>query len=111
MKIFCISSAERGLGATRRPQGLRLLAVAGLAMALAWAGGCSPKRPTATRPATAAASAAADEPGVLVRVGTRVITIEDFNREVQWRLKNGRALPPDKQALLAEMIGRELRLQ
>jgi hypothetical protein len=48
--------------------------------------------------------------GVLVRVGTNAITVDDFRREVEWRRTTGRPVP-GKQALLDEMIGRELRLQ
>ncbi len=50
------------------------------------------------------------EVGVLARVGAQVITREDFEKEVQWRVSNQRPLP-DKQALLEEMIARETRLQ
>ena len=48
--------------------------------------------------------------GVLAKVGSRTILIEDFNNEVKWRQKNHRPLP-DKEALLDEMISRELLLQ
>src|SRR2546427_8703182 len=49
-------------------------------------------------------------PAVLARVGNHEITIQDFEREVQWYEKGRRPLP-DKQALLEQMISRELRLQ
>jgi parvulin-like peptidyl-prolyl isomerase len=49
-------------------------------------------------------------PNVLVKVGTREITVADYEREVKWRVDNSRPLP-EKQALLDEMILKELRLQ
>jgi len=63
--------------------------------ALALASGCKPH---------------ATAPAVLAKVGSREIRVEDFNNEVQWRLKNRRPLP-NKEALLEEMIARELLVQ
>jgi hypothetical protein len=50
------------------------------------------------------------KPAVLATVGNANITLQDFQREVEWRTKNQYSLP-EKQALLDEMIARELRLQ
>jgi hypothetical protein len=47
---------------------------------------------------------------ILAKIGNRQITVEDFEREVQWHLTNHRPLP-DKQVLLDQMISHELRLQ
>jgi parvulin-like peptidyl-prolyl isomerase len=47
---------------------------------------------------------------VLARVGTREITIADFDREVQW-LQHARRPLPDKETLLQQMVAREQRLQ
>ncbi len=52
----------------------------------------------------------ATSPDVLAKVGTREIRVQDFKQEIEWRTKNHRALP-DKQALLEEMISRELLQQ
>jgi parvulin-like peptidyl-prolyl isomerase len=60
-------------------------------------GGCKPKAKTTA-------------PGVLAKVGSHEIRVEDFKREMEWRIKNQRPLP-DKQSLLDEMIARELLLQ
>lgn len=49
-------------------------------------------------------------PDVLATVGKHEITVSDFNEEIAWRKKTGRSLP-DKDALLAEMISRELSVQ
>ena len=49
-------------------------------------------------------------PNVLARVGAREITVEDFERELQWYEKSRRPMP-DREALLEQMISRELRLQ
>jgi len=65
------------------------------AAAIGFLGGCS-------RPAPHAA--------VLAKVGNREITADDFEREVQRYTRNGQALP-DKQALLDDLIARELRVQ
>ena len=58
----------------------------------------------------AAGCARQPKANVLVKVGTREITIEDFEQEVQWRVKSRWPLP-DKQDLLEQMIARELRVQ
>jgi len=47
---------------------------------------------------------------VLVKVGSHEITIQDFDREVQW-WQNSRRPMPDQDTLLQQMISRELRLQ
>src|SRR5438874_12854557 len=47
---------------------------------------------------------------ILARVGSHEITIQDFDREVQWYVKSRRPLP-DKETVLEQMISRELRLQ
>jgi parvulin-like peptidyl-prolyl isomerase len=47
---------------------------------------------------------------VLAKVGNANITLQDFQREVEWYTRNQRSLP-EKQALLDEMISREARLQ
>ena len=47
---------------------------------------------------------------VLVKVGAREITTDDFEREVQWYQRNGRPLP-EKETLLEQLVSRELRLQ
>src|SRR5438876_1008018 len=52
----------------------------------------------------------AANPNVLVKVGSHEITIQDFDREVQWYVKSRRPLP-DKETVLEQMISRELRLQ
>jgi peptidyl-prolyl cis-trans isomerase C len=78
-----------------RENRFRLMAALGAVALLASFSGCSPK-PVET--------------GVLVKVGAHAITIEDFQKEVQWRIQNQRPLP-DKQALLEELISRELHLQ
>jgi len=49
-------------------------------------------------------------PNVLARVGAREITVQDFERELQWYEKSRRPVP-EKEALLEQMISRELRLQ
>jgi parvulin-like peptidyl-prolyl isomerase len=49
-------------------------------------------------------------PSVLVKVGTREFTIQDFDREVQWYLQNQQPLP-ERGVLLERMVQRELRLQ
>jgi hypothetical protein len=49
-------------------------------------------------------------PNVLARVGSHEITVQDFEREVQW-WRNSRRPMPDRDALLEQMIHRELRLQ
>ena len=49
-------------------------------------------------------------PDLLAKVGSREIRVEDFKRELEWRRKNHRPLP-DKEALLEEMITRELLVQ
>ena len=68
-------------------------AVVAIALAVAF-NGCSPK-PSGQ---------------VLARVGDRVITTDDFKKEVQWRLSHHHPLP-EKTALLDEMVARELALQ
>jgi peptidyl-prolyl cis-trans isomerase C len=73
----------------------RLLAALGAVVMLACSPGCA-KKPVET--------------GVLVRVGTHAITVEDFQKEVQWRIQNQRPLP-EKNALLEELVSRELHLQ
>jgi peptidyl-prolyl cis-trans isomerase C len=78
-----------------RENRFQVLAALGAAALLAAFAGCSPK-PVET--------------GVLVRVGKHAITVDDFEKEVQWRVQNQRPLP-SKTALLDEMIARELRLQ
>lgn len=47
---------------------------------------------------------------VIAQVGTRQITVDDFNQEIRWRQQRAQVLP-EKQALLDEMITRELRVQ
>src|SRR5262249_15585467 len=91
-----------GRGATGRSatsstsQGLRGVCFIALGVAaLGFLAGCSHK---------------ADDSAVLARVGQRVITIDEFEKEAQWRVRNQRALP-GKQALLEEMIALETRLQ
>src|SRR6266567_924785 len=49
-------------------------------------------------------------PNVLARVGNHEITIQDFEREMQWYEKSRRPMP-EREALLEQMISRELRLQ
>src|SRR5713226_2142040 len=49
-------------------------------------------------------------PDVLALVGSRPITIQDFEREMKWWQESRRPMP-DKDALLEQMIRRELRLQ
>ena len=78
-----------------RENRFRWMAALGAAALLASFSGCSPK-PVET--------------GVLVRVGKHAITVDDFEKEVRWRVQNQRPLP-EKSALLEEMIARELRLQ
>lgn len=73
----------------------RLAIAVSLAAILSMLAGCSEKRP---------------EGDVLATVGDHKITTEDFEREVNWRVKTQRPLP-DKQALLDEMIWRELSIQ
>lgn len=69
-------------------------AVACVALA-GWLAGCSQKPSDA---------------GVLCRVGNKEIRVEDFQRELDARLKSQRP-PTNKQALLDEMIAREAQLQ
>src|SRR5712671_3547076 len=71
---------------------MRLAAVLPLAVGMLLIGGCKPK---------------AIAPTLLAKVGTKEIRVEDFKKEVEWRIKNQRPLP-DKQSLLEEMISREL---
>ncbi len=52
----------------------------------------------------------AADPSVLAKVGSRLIRLEDFKAEVEWRIKNHRPLP-DRRELLDEMIARELLVQ
>jgi len=47
---------------------------------------------------------------VLAKVGHRDITVEDFENEVRWYAEHRRSLPA-RDALLEEMISRELRVQ
>lgn len=47
---------------------------------------------------------------ILARVGSHEITIQDLEREAQWYQK-GRRPVPEKEALLEQMISRELKLQ
>src|SRR5437870_866927 len=77
------------------PLGFSVGLAAVLALAMLLTSGCKPK---------------ATAPNVLARVGSREIRVEDFKKEVEWRIKNQRPLP-DKQSLLEEMISRELLLQ
>jgi peptidyl-prolyl cis-trans isomerase C len=76
--------------------GCRMALFMSLSATLAFLSGCSKK-------------VTVDSP-VLAKVGDAVITAADFEKEVQWRIKTERPLP-DKQALLEEMIGRQLSLQ
>ena len=73
----------------------RLASVTAFAAVVALIAGCKPH---------------ATAPAVLAKVGSHEIRVEDFKREVEWRRKNHRPLP-DKEALLEEMITRELLLQ
>ena len=66
-----------------------------LALVMLLTSGCQPK---------------ATAPNLLAKVGSHEIRVEDFKREMEWRIKNQRPLP-DKQSLLEEMISRELLLQ
>src|SRR4051812_16201786 len=75
----------------------RLAAALALAAGVLLTGGCKP----AAKPTSA---------GVLAKVGSHEIRVEDFKREMEWRIKNQRPLP-DKQSLLEEMVSRELLLQ
>ena len=78
--------------------GRQTLVARGLAWGSAFAlmlGGCSQK-PSA--------------PGLLAKVGDREIRLEDFQRELEFRLKSQRP-PADRQALLDEMIARETQVQ
>lgn len=52
----------------------------------------------------------ASDSGLLCKVGNHEIRVEDFKRELEARLKSQRP-PTDKQALLDEMIAREVQLQ
>lgn len=74
---------------------VNLAGIAILALALVLLAGCKAKPPAAN---------------VLAKVGLREITIDDFNREVNWRTRNHRPLP-EKEVLLEEMISRELLVQ
>lgn len=77
---------------TRFPSRLAMLT---FAFALVLVEGCKPR---------------ATAPAILAKVGSHEIRIEDFNNEVAWRQKNHRPLP-EKEALLEEMISRELLVQ
>jgi len=74
---------------------LGLILSVGLVLCVAMGSGCS-KQGTA--------------PNVLAKVGGREITIEDFEQEVQWRVRQGQPLP-GKQELLDDLINRELSQQ
>jgi peptidyl-prolyl cis-trans isomerase C len=90
-----ITPLKRGVNESARSGVLSLAALVALSAILGLAAGCKPQ---------------ATAPVVLAKVGSREIRVEDFNNEVQWRLKNHRPLP-DKEALLNEMITRELLVQ
>ncbi len=89
---------KRGVNESALSEVLSLAALVALSAVLGLAAGCKPQ---ATSPVA---------PIVLAKVGSREIRVEHFNYEVQWRLKNHRPLP-DKEALLEEMINRELLVQ
>lgn len=91
-------SAETGR--THRTAGVHCLAALLLALA-AGSGGCG--RQPEPGPAPAA-------PAPLARVGTAVITLEDFAAEAGRRRASGR-LPADAATLLQEMIERQAMLQ
>ncbi len=91
-----ITLLKRGVNERARSGMLSLAALAALSAVLGLTAGCKPK---ATAPVL-----------VLAKVGSHEIRVEDFNNEVQWRLKNHRPLP-GKEALLEEMIARELLVQ
>ncbi len=82
--------------------GMRLAMMAGLVVALA--AGCGKKEEAASSDAVAPV-----EPSPLARVGDRVISEEDFNREVERRLATGRPAR-DPAEVLDDMIERETLL-
>lgn len=89
----CTFNSSRKFSVICLKQAVTQSAVAALAV-MTVLSGCSPKR----------------SGEVLARVGSKVITTDDFKQEVKWRLDHHRPLP-EKSALLEEMIAHEVALQ